>query len=206
VIGRLSGTIVAEEADGTFVLDAGGVGYEVNAPLGTVGRARALSAGAEKLSFFVHTHVREDALSLFGFATSEDKVAFRALIAVSNVGPKIALGLLSSMTADDLAHAVANKDLARLVAVPGIGKKTAERVLLELAGKLVPTTKAKSPGRPETPARAVGPSPTELLAGALVRMGYRPSEADRAIAQLGARIESEPLQSLVREALAVLAR
>jgi Holliday junction DNA helicase RuvA len=206
LIGRLSGIVVAEEADGTFVLDAGGVGYEVNAPLGAVGRARALAAGAEKLSFFVHTHVREDALSLFGFATGEDKAAFRALIAVSNVGPKIALGLLSALTADELARVVANKDLARLVAVPGIGKKTAERLLLELAGKLIPSAKSKTSGHLETSGGSAGPSPTELLTGALVRMGYRPSEADRAIAQLGTRVDSEPLQALVREALAVLAR
>jgi Holliday junction DNA helicase RuvA len=206
LIGRLSGIIVAEEADGTFVLDAGGVGYEVNAPLGAVGRARGLAPGAEKLHFFIHTHVREDALSLYGFATSEDKAAFRALISVSNVGPKIALGLLSAMTADELAHAVANKDLARLVAVSGVGKKTAERLLLELAGKLIPAAKAKSSGRAEASPAGPGPSPTELLTGALVRMGYRPSEADRAIAQLGPRVDSEPLQALVREALALLAR
>jgi Holliday junction DNA helicase RuvA len=206
LIGRLSGVVVDEEADGTFVLDAGGVGYEVSAPLGTLGRARALAPGAEKLTIFVHTHAREDALSLFGFATREDKTAFRALISVSNVGPKIALGLLSAMTADELATAIASKDLARLVAIPGIGKKTAERLLLELAGKLAPPAKPKASGRAETGPRAVGPSPTELLTGALVRLGYRPSEADRAIAQLGSRIDSEPLQLLVREALAVLAR
>lgn len=206
MIGRLSGVVVEEEADGTFVLDAGGVGYEVNAPLGAVGRARGLAAGAEKLTFFVHTHVREDALSLYGFATRDDKTAFRALISVSNVGPKIALGLLSAMTADEFAEAIARKDLARLVAVPGIGKKTAERLLLELAGKLAPPAKIKPSGRPEAASRSSGPSPTELLTGALVRLGYRPSEADRAIAQLGSRIDSEPLQLLVREALAVLAR
>jgi Holliday junction DNA helicase RuvA len=207
VIGRLTGVLVSEEADGTFVLDAGGVGYEVSAPLGTVGRARALATAADELTFFIHTHVREDALSLFGFATAEDKAAFRALIAVSNVGPKMALALLSAMTADELAHAVASKDLARLVAVPGIGKKTAERLLLELAGKLAPAPKTmKTPGRAEPPRPTSGPTPSELLASALVRLGYRPNEADRAIAQLGTRVDSEPVQTLVREALALLAR
>jgi len=206
LIGRLTGVIVAEEADGSFVLDAGGVGYEINAPLGTVGRARGLAPGADKLTFFIHTHVREDALSLFGFATSDDKATFRALIAVSNVGPKMALGLLSALPAEDLARAIADKDLARLVAVPGIGKKTAERLLLELAGKLAPPPKTKVLERTENGPRAAGPSPTELLMGALVRLGYRPGEAERAIAQLGPRVDREPLQNLVREALALLVR
>jgi Holliday junction DNA helicase RuvA len=90
--------------------------------------------------------------------------------------------------------------------VPGIGKKTAERLLLELAGKLAPPAKTKVPERVENGPRSAGPSPTELLTGALVRLGYRPGEAERAIAQLGPRIDHEPLQNLVREALALLVR
>jgi holliday junction DNA helicase RuvA len=206
VIGQLTGTVTSEEPDGTFVLDVGGVGYEVVAPLGALGRAKAHVAPGEKLTLYVHTHVREDALLLYGFATADDKAAFRTLISVSNVGPKMALALLSAMPADDLARAVVGKDLTRLLAVPGIGRKTAERLLLELKDKLAPPGKTKAEERRDVPPRASGPSNTELLAGALTRMGYRPSEADRAIAHLGGRIDAEPLQSLVREALAVLAR
>jgi Holliday junction DNA helicase RuvA len=206
VIGQLSGVIVAEEADGTFVLNVGGVGYELIAPLGTIGKARALAPPSETLTFFVHTHVREDALSLFAFATADDKTVFRTLIAVSNVGPKMALGLLSALPADDLSRAVVDKDIARLVAVPGIGRKTAERLMLELADKLRPSVKTKSPSRAEAGVRGGGPSPTDLLTGALVRLGYRPSEADRVLAQLGRRVDTEPLQTLLREALAMLAR
>jgi len=203
MIGRLTGVIAVEGPDDAFVLDVRGVGYELVGPLGTVGRARGYAPG-EDLTFHIHTHVREDALSLFAFATPEDKVAFRTLISVSNVGPKMALALLSALTADDLARVVAEKDLARLVAVPGIGKKTAERLLLELKDKLAPPLK-KLPERRDG-SRGPGPSNAELLSGALTRMGYRAAEAERVITQLGARVDAEPLQLLVREALALLAR
>jgi Holliday junction DNA helicase RuvA len=109
------------------------------------------------------------------------------------------------MPADELARAVASKDLARLVAVPGIGKKTAERLLLELKDKLAPPPRRLAGERREG-ARAAGPSNAELLSGALTRLGYRSVEAERVITQLGARVEGEPLQTLVREALVLLAR
>jgi Holliday junction DNA helicase RuvA len=205
LIGQLIGTVVVEELDGTFVLDVGGVGYEVVAPLGTLGRARA-HAGGERITLHVHTHVREDALLLYAFASSEDKAAFRILISVSNVGPKIALALLSAMPADDLASVLAKKDLARLVAVPGVGRKTAERLMLELKDKLAPPAKAREPLRGEAAPVGGAPHNGELLTSALTRMGYRPAEAERAVAQLTPRLESEPLQVLVREALALLAR
>jgi Holliday junction DNA helicase RuvA len=207
LIGRLTGFVAEEEGDGTFVLDVGGVGYEVLAPLGAVGRAKANAATTGELTFFVHTHVREDAFLLYGFATPEDKSAFRTLISISNVGPKMALGLLSAMNAAELAQVVGNKDLPKLVGVPGIGKKTAERLLLELKDKLDPIAHAL-PGAPrrESGSSEQGPSSAELLASALTRMGYRPAEADRAIVHLGGRVQTEPVQVLVREALAILAR
>ena len=117
----------------------------------------------------------------------------------------MALAVLSAMPADELSRVVAAKDLAKLVAVPGIGKKTAERLLLELKDKLAPATRRPSTDRREG-ARAVGPSNAELLNGALTRLGYRPGEAERVITQLGSRVEAEPLQTLVREALVLLAR
>lgn len=206
MIGRLTGTVAAEEPDGTFVLEVGGVGYEVLAPLGALGRAKGQATAGGELTFYVHTHVREDALSLFGFATPEDKAAFRTLISISNVGPKMALALLSAMTAEELARAVAGKDLTKLVNVSGIGKKTAERLLLELKDKIAPPMRPPSGERRDQAPRGAGPSNAELLASALTRMGYRPAEADRAILHLGGRIDTEPVQILVREALAVLAR
>jgi Holliday junction DNA helicase RuvA len=206
LIGRLTGTIAAEEADGTLVLSVGGVGYEVLTPLGALGRAKEHATASGELTFYVHTHVREDALSLFGFATPEDKAAFRTLISISNVGPKMALALLSAMAAEDLARLVAAKDLTKLVAIPGIGKKTAERLLLELKDKLAPVARPLTGDRRESAPRGPGPSNAELLSSALTRMGYRPNEADRAIMHLGGRVETEPVQILVREALALLAR
>jgi Holliday junction DNA helicase RuvA len=205
LIGQLTGVVATDESDGTFVLEVGGVGYELVAPLGTLGRAKAHAGSGDRLTFYVHTHVREDALLLYAFATVDDKATFRKLISVSNVGPKIALALLAAMPADDLARAVGGKDLARLVAVPGVGKKTAERIVLELKDKLAP-----APGRPAPRSDATGgaarPSNSELLLGALTRLGYRPVEAEQAIAQLSGRIEDEPMQALVREALALLAK
>jgi Holliday junction DNA helicase RuvA len=205
MIGQLTGAVTSEEADGSLVLDVGGVGYELLAPLGTLGRARANGA-SDRLTFYIHTHVREDALLLYAFATPDDKAAFRTLIGVSNVGPKMALALLSAMPSEELARVVGAKDLARLVAVPGIGKKTAERLLLELKDKLAPARPAHAGDAREAATRTGRPSNAEQLSGALTRMGYRPAEAERAIAHLGGRVDTEPVQALVREALAFLAR
>jgi holliday junction DNA helicase RuvA len=218
MIGRLTGRIVDEAPDGMLVVDVNGVGYEVNVPPGALGRAglsrRAptdappnpadpLSRSAEVV-LFVHTHVREDALMLYGFPSAADRAAFRALISVSNVGPKMALAIVGAMDAHDLATTVARGQVAKLVGVPGIGKKTAERIVLELKDKLAASLPA-SPG----PARAE-PRPAEgkaeLLFGALTRMGFRGAEAERAMATLGERVDKEPLADLVRDALALLAR
>src|SRR5258708_18227746 len=133
MIGRLTGRVAAQEADGV-VLDVGGVGYELAVPLGTLGRARVDEVG--RVTLWVHTHVREDALALFGFADETERAAFRALVGVSNVGPKIAVAVLGALPAADLARAVARRDLAALTAISGIGKKIAERLLLELRDKL----------------------------------------------------------------------
>ncbi len=202
MIGRLVGKIVEDSADGTVVVDVRGVGYEVTVPLGSVGRMTPDAEGA--VTVFVHTHVREDALLLYGFASREERAVFEKLIGVSNIGPKIALSILGSLTVGDLANTIARGDTTKLTKVPGVGKKTAERIVLELKDKLLAPMTA-------TPLAAPPPKPAargqkaELLHGALTRMGYRPAEADRAIAALGARVEAEPLADLVREALGVLA-
>src|SRR5271170_8422339 len=112
MIGRLHGRVVAQEPDGTIVLDVAGVGYELAAPLGTLGRARPDEAG--RVTLWVHTHVREDALALFGFGDETERAAFRALLAVSNVGPKIAVAVLGALPAAELAQAVARQDLGAL--------------------------------------------------------------------------------------------
>jgi Holliday junction DNA helicase RuvA len=200
LIGRLVGKVVEDGADGTLILDVGGVGYEVLVPLGTGGRVTPDAAGV--VTLFVHTHVREDAFLLYGFASRDERAAFRQLIGVSNIGPKIALSILGALSVSELAAAVARGETAKLTAVPGVGKKTAERLVLELKDKLVahvPVLAAAPQVRP-----APRGAKAELVHGALTRMGYRPAEAERAVAALGARVDEEPLPDLVREALGVL--
>lgn len=200
MIGRLTGRVVHEEPDG-LVLDVQGVGYEITVPLGTVGRAPRTDAGL--VTLFVHTHVREDVLALFGFASETDRIAFRTLIGVSNVGPKTAITVLSVLPAEELARAVTQGDLGKLTAIPGVGKKTAERLVLELKDKL----KSKVGATPQSAAAPTKPSGQgELLHDALVRMGYRPSEAERALAALADRVEAQPIGQSLREALALLAK
>ena len=199
MIGRLVGKVVLDAVD-TIVLDVNGVGYEVTVPLGAMGRAPKSADG--DVTLVVHTHVREDDISLYGFPTEIDRFAFRTLISVSNVGPRTALAVLGAMTAEELATAIARKDVGKLTSIPGIGKKTAERLVLELAGKL--------------PITAVGPKPepqivkapagqADVLVGALTKMGYRPSEAERAVSQL-ADLQDRPIAEALKEALALLAK
>ena len=195
MIGRISGKVIAEEATGLLLLDVHGIGFELLTPVGT--RARATST-EDSLTLHVHTHVREDALELFGFATEVERRLFRLLIAVPNIGPKTAIGTLSAISVEDLRRAVGQRDVARLTGVPGIGKKTAERLVLELKGKLEGEVSAASPGTPRVS------NDSERLLSALTNMGYRAQEAERAVAALGDRVGSEPMVDLLREALAHL--
>jgi Holliday junction DNA helicase RuvA len=201
MIGRLTGRIAHEDLD-AVVLDVQGVGYEVTIPLGTLGRAPRTEAGL--VTLFVHTHVREDALALFGFATETDRITFRTLIGISNVGPKTAITVLSVLPAEDLARAVTQGDLGRLTSIPGVGKKTAERLVLELKDKLQSKVSATATSALPRVAKPTGNG--EMLHDALVRMGYRPAEADRAVNALSERIETQPLGQSVRDALALLAK
>jgi len=201
LIGRLAGTIVEDAADGTLVLDVNGVGYEVTVPLGTVGRASPDDAG--KVTLFIHTHVREDALLLYGFSSLDERAAFNHLISVASIGPKIAMGILGAMSVADLGAAIARAETARLTKISGVGKKTAERIVLELKDRIL----APTPVQAATVARPAAPTAKgELLHGALTRMGFRPAEAERAVAALGVRVETAPLGELVRDALALLSK
>jgi Holliday junction DNA helicase RuvA len=204
MIGRLTGRVVAQEVDGSVMLDVAGVGYELAIPLGTLGRVHSDDAG--RVTLWVHTHVREDALALYGFADETERAAFRALLGVSNVGPKIAVAVLGALPAADLARAVARRDLAAMTGISGVGKKIAERLLLELRDKLPALTATAA-----LVARAGGPDrepmgSAERLRGALTGMGFKPGEADRAIATLGERDAQAPFEEMLREALALLAK
>lgn len=201
--------MVEDAADGTVVLDVNGVGYEVVLPIGTLGRMLAASGsksgtGAE-VTVFVHTHVREDVFALFGFATREDRAAFRALIGVAGIGPKTAMAVLGALPGQELATTVGRGDVAKLTKVPGIGKKTAERMVLELKEKL-PLVAGGVASVGVSPAAVPPGSKGDLVQRALVDMGFKGPEAERAVAALGDKVESLPLAELVRQALAQLVR
>ena len=181
MIARLRGRPVARRMDG-LVLDVGGVGYLVHATPSAVRRA----GGPGEIELETYLHVREDALQLFGFAEAAERELFEQLLSVAGVGPKVALAIVSGSPPAELRRAILREDTARFEAIPGIGKKTAQRVVLELKEKLGSDT-----GMPE---------PTQSVArDALVELGWSPAEAERALADLD---PSLPPEERVRLALA----
>jgi Holliday junction DNA helicase RuvA len=189
---------VSEEATGSVLLDVGGVGYDVLCPVGTLGRARH---DADLVTLHIHTNLRQDALELFGFASETDRLVFRQLVGVPNVGPRTALAMLSALPTEELCSAVQAGDRARLSKVPGIGKKTAERLVLELKDKLPAATTQVPAARASSDAKA---GSRDRLLGALTNMGYRPQEAERAVKALEPRLDEAPIGELLREALKLL--
>jgi Holliday junction DNA helicase RuvA len=197
MIGWLRGRLIRDDLSGQALVDVGGVGYDVSVPAGTLSRARTADGNVE---LFVHTHVREDALDLFAFADETDRLVFRQLIGVPNIGPRTALGVMSALSVADLARAVRDADHVGLAKVPGIGKKTAARLVLELKGKLlVESEGVKSTGQ----AASSGDARARLLS-ALTNMGYRAGEAERAVTSLGEEVDRTPLGDLLKQALARL--
>ena len=175
MIGRLTG-VLAEKTPPRVLVDVGGVGYEVDVPMSTF---YLLPGLGERVTLLTHFVVREDAQLLYGFLTAGERATFTELVRISGVGPRTALSILSGLSVADLAHAVTTQDSARLVKVPGIGKKTAERLLLELKGKLGPDL-----GTPSTPA---GDHHADI-AQALVALGYNDREAQAALKALPADV------------------
>lgn len=173
MIGRLSGKLLAKQPP-QILIDVAGVGYEVDVPMSTFCK---LPAEGESVTLLTHFVVREDALLLYGFATPAEREAFRALIRISGVGPRIALALLSGLTVDQLAQAVESGEAGLLTRVPGIGKKTAERLLLELKGKLAGAAFAGASSAPAS-------SAARDILSALVALGYSEREASAAVKKL----------------------
>ena len=205
MIARLSGLIVASRPD-EVVIDVGGVGYRVLIPLSTFYR---LSDADGTVSLCIHTHVREDAIQLFGFWTDEERTAFQRLIAVSGIGPKIALAVLSGIGVADMERAVREGNRGVLERIPGIGRKTAERVLLELRDRLTaPRGRgAKMPSATTPAAFGAAASPDADAVSALVHLGYSDNAAYDAISAARRELGSDaPIEGLLRTALRALVR
>jgi Holliday junction DNA helicase RuvA len=192
MIGRIVGTLVEKNPPDVLV-EAGGVGYEIAVPMSTFCN---LPVVGERVTLLTHLAVREDAHQLFGFLTAAERQAFRELIRIAGIGNRTALAVLSGMSVDDLAEAVVLQESGRLTRIPGIGKKTAERLLLELKGKLgaVLGAAAKGAGAAE--------SGTDVLR-ALVALGYSEKEAAAAVRQLP---PATGISEGIRQALKSLAR
>lgn len=193
MIGRLTGTLI-EKHPPQIVVDVGGVGYEVDVSMATFYN---LPAVGEKVSLYTHLTIREDAHLLFGFGSETERRAFRELIKVSGIGAKTALSVLSGLSVEDLASAVAAQGSGRLVKTPGIGKKTAERLLLELKGKL--DFAAVSPSLPAGGA----PDSRHDARQALLALGYNDKEAEHVLKQVPVDL---PVSDAIRQALKLLSR
>lgn len=193
MIGRLSGTLL-EKNPPQILLDVGGVGYEVNVPMSTFYNLPKIG---EKLALFTQLIVREDAHLLYGFGTEAERATFKQLLKVSGVGPKVGLAVLSGMSVNDLAEAVATQESGRLTRVPGIGKKTAERLLLELKEKLKVDVRITLGGE------AAKPSSAADILNALMSLGYNEKEALYAIRELPKDVT---VSDGIRQALKLLSK
>jgi Holliday junction DNA helicase RuvA len=177
------------------VVDVGGVGYRVFIPVSSFYR---LGEEGADVSLRIHTHVREDALALFGFATAGEQQIFERLIEVAGVGPRLALNILSGIEAPDLAAALRTSDLARLTRIPGVGRKTAERLVVELKDKMPAAPEAEvAPAAPETP--------KEDLLSALANLGYSRGEAERGVDRALREDADGRFEDLLRRALQIVA-
>lgn len=204
MIGRLTGTLALKHPP-ELVIDVGGVGYELEAPLSTFYELPEVGA---QVTLFTHLVVREDAHLLFGFARESERRLFRTLLRVSGVGAKMALAVLSGMSADDFARSIETSDVSALTRLPGIGRKTAERLVVEMRDRLEDTDlRAALPAAPGEPAAADTAAPADPVADAtraLVALGYRPAEASRMIRA----IDSAGLatEDIIRQALRAVVR
>ena len=191
MIGRITGTLI-EKHPPQVVVDAHGVGYEIDVPMSTFYNLPAIG---ERVALHTHLVVREDAQLLYGFGSEAERVSFRQLIKITGVGAKMALAVLSGLNANELAQAVAMQDTGRLTKIPGVGKKTAERLLLELKGKLADALPGAVLG-------SVTETSSDVL-NALLALGYNEREANHAVRQLAA---GTGVADGIRQALKVLSK
>ena len=193
MIGMLRGVLL-EKRPNQILVDVGGVGYQVQIPLSTFAGLGALH---REVTLLIHTHLREDALSLYGFLTAREKQCFELLISASGVGPSLGLKILSGMGMDDLVPAIRKGDLAQLVRIPGVGKKTAERIVVELRDKLAAVDVPGS-GKPATRSQVEADA-----ASALVNLGYDTRAAEKAI-EKARTTHGGDFEELLRASLQIL--
>ena len=199
MIGHLRGTVI-EKHPNEVLIEAAGVGYDVQIPISTY---TSLPDAGSSVALRIYTHVREDALALFGFATAEEKAVFERLISVSGIGPKLAITVLSGLPTNDLIGAIRGGDVQKLVRIPGVGKKTAERMVLELKEKLVGVG---GPGR-ASPVIEPGPDYSALekdVLSALQNLGCSRPAAEEALRKVSERGAPDGFEALFRAALAAV--
>lgn len=198
MIAHLRGRVL-EKHPNRLIVDVAGVGYDVQVPLSTFYTSG--DPGAE-ITLRVHTHVREDALALYGFATPLELTMFERLIAVNGIGPKLALAVLSGIDAHDLVAAIERNDVARLVVIPGVGKKTAERICVELRDRL-PKGLERTTGEP---AKASASAMRDDVVSALVNLGYHRQTIDKVLDPLSTSDREQRFEDVLRAALKQLSR
>jgi Holliday junction DNA helicase RuvA len=196
MIAHLRGRLLAKHPN-QIVVETGGVGYDVTISIPTFSE---LPGVGSEVALHIHTHVREDLIALYGFLRPAEKQLFEKLITVSGIGPKLAITILSGMAADEMVGAIRGNDIARLTRIPGIGKKTAERMVLELRDKLPPA------GVGEVSATPVMSAMEEDVLSALINLGYQRAAAERALASVARNGKDGSFEVMFREALAALAR
>lgn len=200
MIARLRGTLVEKQPGGALI-DVAGVGYQVSIPLSTY---YDLGEPGTPVELHIHTHVREDTLALFGFRTRREKELFVRLIGIGGVGPKTAIALLSGLGPGELIEAVRDRDAARLASIPGVGRKTAERILVDLADRIGALEESAAAGGEASG----GDGARRDLVSALVNLGYNARAASDVAARVlkGAPTPAPPFEQLLRQALRLLSR
>jgi Holliday junction DNA helicase RuvA len=198
MIGYLQGNLLRTTPE-RLLVDVQGVGYEVHIPLSTWYEIER--GGGKSVALFIHTHMREDGIALFGFWTEREKLLFEKLIGVGGIGPRLARVILSGMPPDDLLTAIASGDVGRLSTIPGVGKKTAERMVLELKDKM----RELAAELPEKSSSAPAPADDDVVS-ALVNLGYKASQAERAVAEVRRERPDAAFHELLRASLNRLSR
>lgn len=198
MIGRITGCIVEKNPNGTVILDVHGVGFEINVPPMLTA---SLKPAPEKTTLFIHTIVRDDSISLYGFPSKPYLVVFKLLLQVKNIGPKLAMSILSELKPEEVGAALQREDVSKFKKISGIGNKTAQMIIVELRDKF------KSISLPSISQMHFPEGPVKEAASALIHLGFKPSEVQKVIEELkDFAAEGKQAEDIVREALSRIAR